>query len=906
MKAVAAGLLITPILVIGSTPNAAAESAQNITQQNVTPTTTPKEPVELLGAATESTRYWRYPDGRITTEMWTRPVRVKKQGLWAWIDTTLSEQEGVIRPKVIKGDLSLKGASTTFSPTPGQSIALTWPTDLPKPELKGNRATYTDAAGPGADLVVAALPMGFRYDVVLRRRPAKDLKIQIPVNGDGLTMRKASNGQLRVTNAEDKYVAVAPKPTLHDKESARSRSAKSRTVKTTVLDESGRQTLILEPDTDYLTDPATAYPVTIQSAFSITPTADADVWSVLPNDPNPTGETLKAGTEADGAKSRSFLKFDVSPLVGQGISNATLSLLNIDGPSCGTTVGDGIQVRRVTSAWSPSTVTWNSQPSNTTENAVTNRSSIGGSCDPAPMTWDITPIARQWADDIGNYGVVLMSPTESRSANYRVYPSVDNTMEMDPPKLTTTFAPAAGPAVVNPAGADGVEVFTAPTTWGITELQKAEAQAHALGLAEDRVSGNSSTLAPPYLDMISGQIIIPAAAAEGRDIGSAALAGTAYLSGGLVDWTLPGAYEGDEIGEDGDGPAGLTEDYTFTPQTPDAVNSSSRLNTIADEVLTLDAAQLPGSDAIFAARVWPERNQVIVRASAVTSELRQALAARYGTTTVSVWLSPNVPRPAPAIGSDNVSASAADAPENTRQNDDVAVNGGSVFRTERGQCTTGFSWGGTADEFMITAGHCLPQNKDPWMYENDTAWTIMGGLNKSSSTYDSTWMDGTGSVKLPGQPTTYGDSAQAVLIGSHKNAPSIFVGSSTSGTRRSVAGRWSRRAQDGDLYCSGGARTGQSCNWKVAGIGWRITNDEGEVTKWTQRGVRGNRCLQKGDSGGPVYTIRSGDGYVTAKGILSWAAFMPDGSVPGTDCEAGFTDIHDVVLAFGDRIAKRK
>ncbi|MEW1845929.1 DNRLRE domain-containing protein [Nonomuraea angiospora] len=892
--------------MIGSTPNAAADRGQNAAQQNVTPTAALKEPVELLGAATESTRYWQYPDGRITTEVWTRPVRVKKQGLWAWIDTTLSEREGIIRPKVIKGDLSLKRAATTFSPTPDQSIALTWPTDLPKPELKGNRATYTDVAGPGADLVVAALPTGFRYDVVLRKRPAKDLKLKISVNGHGLTLRKASDGRLRVTNAEDKNVAVAPKPMLNDKEGPRSRSAKSRTVNTTVLDESGRQTLILEPDADYLTDPATAYPVTIQSAFSITPTADADVWSVAPDEPNPDGETLRAGTESDGTKSRAYLKFDASPLIGQSISNVSLSLLNIDGPGCGTTVGDGIQVRRVTSAWSSSTVTWNSQPSNTTENAVTNRSSIGGSCAPTPMTWDITSMARQWADDIGNYGVVLMSPTENKTTNYRVYPSVDNTMEMDPPKLTATFAPAAGPTVVNPAGADGVEVFTAPSTWGIGELQKAEAQAHALDLAEDRVSANSSTLAPPYLDMVSGQIRIPAATAEGRDIGSASLAGTAYLSAGLVDWTLPGAYEGDEIGEDGDGPAGLTEDYSFSPQTPDAVNSSSRLNAIADEVLTLDAAQLPGSDAIFAARVWPERNQVIVRASAVTPELRQALAARYGATTVSVWLSPDVPRPGSAIGSANVNASADDPLENTRQNDDLAVNGGSVFRTTHGGCTTGFSWGGTTDEFMITAGHCLPQNKDPWMYENDPAGTVMGGLNKSGSTYDSTWVDGVGSVKLPGQPTTYGDSAQALLVGSHKNAPSIFVGSETSGQKRSVAGRWSRRAQDGDLYCSGGAVTDQSCNWKVSGLGWRVTTDEGEVFKWTHRGVRANRCIKKGDSGGPVYTIRSSDGYVTAKGILAWAGFLPDGSVPTTDCEAGFTDIHDVVLAFGDRIAKRK
>lgn len=52
-------------------------------------------------------------------------------------------------------------------------------------------------------------------------------------------------------------------------------------------------------------------------------------------------------------------------------------------------------------------MTWSEQPTNTTENAVTNRSSVGGSCAPTPMTWDITTIAKQWATDVGNYGLVL-------------------------------------------------------------------------------------------------------------------------------------------------------------------------------------------------------------------------------------------------------------------------------------------------------------------------------------------------------------------------------------------------------------------------------------------------------------------------------------------------------------------
>jgi hypothetical protein len=322
------------------------------------------------------------------------------------------------------------------------------------------------------------------------------------------------------------------------------------------------------------------------------------VWSALPDFPNGSGLTLMAGTDSDGTKSRAYLKFDTSPLVGHQISNVTLSLLNIDGPSCGSQVSDGIQVRRVTSRWSPATVTWSEQPTNTTENAVTNRSSVGGSCAPTPMTWDITAMAKQWAADVGNYGLVLMSPTERSVRNHRVYPSSEDSDFNDPPKLTATFSPVGGPVVVSPAGPDGVEVIQAPSNWGHDAVQMAEPQAHALSAAFDRVVANADKLADPYVDMVSGQVIVPAATAEGRPIGSGTLSGTAYLGYGETDWTIPGDY----TDEDGEGPPGPTEPYNFTPQVPDVTASYGRHVTIIREVLRLTSAQLPGADAIISAR----------------------------------------------------------------------------------------------------------------------------------------------------------------------------------------------------------------------------------------------------------------------------------------------------------------
>ncbi|MEU7990601.1 DNRLRE domain-containing protein [Streptosporangium canum] len=898
MKGLATGLLITPLLAITATPAASADPAPSTSpQQELAPAGSQKAPVELLGAATETTRFWKHPDGHVTSEIWSRPVRVKQHSAWAWIDPTLVEQNGTVKPKVIKGDLALSagggtGPFTTFSPNSQQSLALSWPTELPKPTLKGSRAIYTDAAGPGIDLVVTALPTGFRQDVVLRTRPEKAPELEIPVNAKGLKLAEASDGRLRLTDKDGQSVATALKPDMRDTVDSKDsdHTGKRGTVDVKVRTEGGRQTLLITPDSGFLSAPATVYPVTLSSAFSVALTADTDVNSAYDFN-NVDGPAIKAGTESSGEKARTYLKFDLSSLTGQNVSNATLSLLNIDGPSCGTKVGAGIQVRRVTSAWNPSTITWSPQPTNTTENAVINTSSVDdGVCDPAPMNWDITAIARQWTGEAGNYGLVLMSPSETKSANSRVFPSSEDTDFNSPPKLTATFTPVEDPTVVNPAGSDGVEVFTAPNSWGTDALPMAEAQAHALSSAQDRVDTYPAALAPPHLDMVTGQIIVPAATAEGRDLGSAVLNGTAYLSNGATDWTISDARTGTGDYQDGEGLAGETETYSFSPQIPDATNSAERLNTIADEVLSLDATQLPGADKLLAARVWPQRNQVLLQATAVTPELRLALAQRYGTNTTAIWLRPGASHPV------------ADVDSRNNPTENGYIEGGALYRPiNGGSCTTAFSWGGAGKNFITTAGHCVPRAKDP----NDIGITSLGLREES------TWDDGVGSVKIPGQPTTYGD-AGLIDISIQRRIPSIFIGGVNSSTWSPVASQWYRRSQDGDQYCVGGALTGQTCGWKVTHIGWKVQYKKAgltETVRWVNRAVRVNRCNAGGDSGAPIYTIRShkghpDDGSVIAKGIHSGSEKDAEGNTKTADCVSFFTDIMDVSKAFGGQVLK--
>jgi hypothetical protein len=111
----------------------------------------------------------------------------------------------------------------------------------------------------------------------------------------------------------------------------------------------------------------------------------------------------------------------------------------------------------------------------------------------------------------------------------------------------------------------------------------------------------------------------------------------------------------------------------------------------------------------------------------------------------------------------------------------------------------------------------------------------------------------------------------------------------------------------GELYCVGGMRTGQTCGWKV-GRFFETAPFGGSTEKvrnvW--EGSKTGECVARGDSGGPVYTIRQ-DGYIVGKGITSFTNYEdPTSATWIAPCRHGFTDLYDVALAMGGDIKKRK
>ncbi|MGS2640312.1 LamG-like jellyroll fold domain-containing protein [Streptosporangium sp. LJ11] len=418
--------------------------------------------VEVTGTFTETSRTWAFPDGSLKTESYSGPAQVKRQdGSWAWIDTTLVEKDGVLKPKVAKADLafSLGGNDVPFAVMKRdakQSLSLSWDGKLPRPVVKGNVATYPDAAGPAADLVVTALPTGFRHDVVLRERPTGPLEIRIPVESAGLTLEKSAQGGLQLTDRRNKVVAQAPKPVMWDSTGAGARDPKTTTaprtapIATSVVEDGGERTLVLKPDARWLADPATTFPVVVDPTSTLTVKTDTLLSSGADcNTYDQPGATLlKIGAAYYSCRGvdamnywRSYLKFDVTGLAGKPIVSSTMQLWRTESPGCHLRGNGKIYATRVGADWTPGRMTWADKPA--TAEFVSTPCPTTGVFTPGVMTWPITNWVKAWTGGQSNHGVELSGPTESVD-RYNAYSAVFHSAETTgtgatPPKLITQY-----------------------------------------------------------------------------------------------------------------------------------------------------------------------------------------------------------------------------------------------------------------------------------------------------------------------------------------------------------------------------------------------------------------------------------------------------------------------------------
>ncbi|MER5221284.1 DNRLRE domain-containing protein [Streptomyces flaveus] len=419
------------------------------------------------------------PDGSLTSELTSGPARMQRGGKWVDVDATLTTNaDGQVVSKAHPGGLklapgggtpasSLKAAGdatgrdlVTLGSGDGQ-VTLQWKGGLPKPSLNGTRATYKDAV-PGADVVVEATRTGFEQFVDINQRPAtSDYSYTLPLRTEGLEAEPQKDGSLTFTDPKTgEKRAVMPAPVMWDAtvDKVSGEHTNRHPVDMKVVDKGdGAFDLVVTPDADFLADPDTKYPVTVDpSTSNLSNVFDTYVQQGETGDLS-TDVELDFGnpgtTNSDGTPrtARSFITWNTAAFKDAIVTNADVSLWNFHSGNTDCqpqewTIWD-TSASSTTSRWTKQP-TWNQQFHSSTQTKG------NPSCTNAPDGWitaDVTTLVQSWSSALDGKGYMGLRAATDDVKDWKRVNSANATS--NPPKLTVTWNYRPGDGTAQQAGA---------------------------------------------------------------------------------------------------------------------------------------------------------------------------------------------------------------------------------------------------------------------------------------------------------------------------------------------------------------------------------------------------------------------------------------------------------------------
>ncbi|WP_425576400.1 DNRLRE domain-containing protein [Streptomyces glaucosporus] len=448
------------------TPKPAVTAAADIPSAKVAARLSGKR-IEALSERTETSTTWVNKDGSLTTELSAGPVRFQRDGEWVDVDVDLVRQpDGSVEAAAHPSGLTLAGrggalpkslAAAERAPardlvTLGEGkeqITLRWKGGLPAPKLDGNRATYVNAV-PGADVVVEATRTGFEQFVEIKERPAaKEYSYTLPLETDGLKVRQLKDGSLLFTDSKSgrKKRAVMPAPVMWDASTDKRSGEHTHRAEVDwkVVENGDGVDLVITPDADFLSDPGTTYPVTVDpSTSSLSNVFDTYVQQ---------GETVDRSTDveldfgnpgtknADGTPrtAQSFITWNTTPVQDALVSSARLSLWNFHS---GNNADCKAQPWEVWSSAAASTSSrWANRPTMTAKKATSTETRGNASCTTQPDGWinaDVTSLVQEWASAKATRGHMgVRASDEGSVAQWKRVNSAN--AASNPPKLVVTY-----------------------------------------------------------------------------------------------------------------------------------------------------------------------------------------------------------------------------------------------------------------------------------------------------------------------------------------------------------------------------------------------------------------------------------------------------------------------------------
>ncbi|WP_238014584.1 DNRLRE domain-containing protein [Dactylosporangium sp. AC04546] len=300
---------------------------------------------------TEQTQVWALPTGGFTARVAAGVERFKRAGTWVEVDHTLVVRpDGRIAPKAHPRDLVIAGASGAAGTrelasitTPAGRAAFDWTGPLPAPVLDGPRATYPEVR-PGVDLVLESTSEGVEQFFVVKHRAAVAHvgELAVMTRADGAVEQRAEpDGGVSLRNAKGAVIARVPQPVMWDSSDdakAPGRPARTRRVPVT-LDKPGagqRGNLALRPDTTWILDPATVFPVVIDPALNgVASTFSTSVVEGGTTDMSAQGDLWFGQMGGSNPRiARAFVQWPADAFAGKQIVSASANFWNFWSATC--------------------------------------------------------------------------------------------------------------------------------------------------------------------------------------------------------------------------------------------------------------------------------------------------------------------------------------------------------------------------------------------------------------------------------------------------------------------------------------------------------------------------------------------------------------------------------------------
>jgi RHS repeat-associated protein len=426
---------------VPSSGAASSSSPKTISNVDVSFSTSsvPKSPQEIEDDRTAYSKRYLNPDGTYSVKTYLEPIHYKDHdtGKWLPIDSTLvSHGDGTYHNAANSFDISLPsvannglislskdGDSISFQPTFAGAV---------QGKADKNKMKYTGVA-TDTDLSYDVLSNGLKESIALNSAKAPTT-FDFQLNLKGLTYKQKSDGTGNFyQSGSSKPIFVMPKPFMVDANGEFSPAVSYQFQQ----DKAGNTVVEVVADPTWLQSANRAFPVVIDPSIDYdTGISDTFISQSHPDTNYNYQHNYVGGNSSSFGVARPLFWFYLPTLpTGSVVTSATLNVDNtaVYEPSQKPT----IEVHRITSNWSGSSVTWNTQPS--ISSIVDGTYSATNTTAPSAWNIPITTTVKNWYNGIyANQGLELKYSDETQVIR-EMLATADTSDPTDHPSITVNY-----------------------------------------------------------------------------------------------------------------------------------------------------------------------------------------------------------------------------------------------------------------------------------------------------------------------------------------------------------------------------------------------------------------------------------------------------------------------------------